>query len=107
MASYWEAVGIKTKLIGQEWAAHLARHRASKGPDAEYVCLYSGAASGAPDPTYYMTLTLDPESTHCVYSDPELGKLVREAKGTINDAKRAEIIKKIVKIAHDDVISLL
>lgn len=103
IAAYWEAVGIRTRLVGQEWNAHLSRHRASKGPTAEYVGLYSGAASGAPDPTYYMGISLDPESAHCVYYNPDLYKLIMEATRTANESRRAEIIRKVTSAVHEDV----
>lgn len=101
IASYFDAVGIRTKLIGEEWAATLARIRASKAPNATYVGIFGGAAGG-PDPTYNMDLFFGSEGGMSVYSDPELDKLIAAGRATADDAKRAEIIKKAVRLIHDD-----
>ena len=105
IASYFEAVGIRTKLIGEEWAAHYARSRSvKKSPDAEYVAFNSvGFVAGAVEPSYILDIILTTEGGFSVYSNPEFDKVVAEARGTVNDAKRGELIKKAVKIAHEDV----
>jgi peptide/nickel transport system substrate-binding protein len=38
-----------------------------------------------------------------VYFNPELDKVVFEARRTVNDTKRGELIKKAGKIIHDEV----
>ena len=105
IAAYFEAVGIRTKLIGEEWAAHYARSRSvKKNPDAEYVAFNSvGFVAGAVEPTFILDIILTTEGGFSVYSNPEFDKVVAEARGTVNDAKRGELIKKAVKIAHEDV----
>ena len=51
IASYWEAVGIRTKLIGEDTAASLARRNNALKPDAEYVAFYTAGVAGGVDPT--------------------------------------------------------
>ena len=106
VASYLEAVGIRTKLIGEEWAAAQARRRASKGPDAEYVSFLSEGRSGGSDPSYYLDLFYTKEGGFSVYSGPEMEKLVAEAKATVDDRKRGELIRKAVKFIHEEVITI-
>ena len=106
IAAYFEAVGIRTKLVGEEPVKNLSRHRASKAPEAEYVGFFSGARSGGVDPTVYLELFFSAEGGFSVYYNPELDKVVAEAKATLNDAKRGEWIKKATWMIHEDVASI-
>jgi peptide/nickel transport system substrate-binding protein len=106
IASYFEAVGIRTRLVGEEWAAYYSRLRASKGETSEYVSYFSGGRSAAPDPSYYLDLFFGGEGGFSIYFNPELDKITAEAKATMNDAKRAEVIKKGVKLIQDEVASI-
>jgi peptide/nickel transport system substrate-binding protein len=106
VASYFEAIGIRTKLMGEEFAASLARVRTSKGPDAEYVSIQNAGRAGSPDPSYYLNLFYGKEGGFSVYYNPEFEKVAAEAKATINDTKRAEVIKKAVRILLEDVPSI-
>ena len=55
IAAYFKAVGIRTKLIGEDAAAFNARRRASKGPEAVYVGLDSnGAGAGGVHPLQFI-----------------------------------------------------
>ena len=51
IASYLEAVGIRTKLIGEDTAAMIARRNNALKPDAEYVAFYTAGVAGGVDPT--------------------------------------------------------
>jgi peptide/nickel transport system substrate-binding protein len=103
IASYLEAVGIRTKLVGEEWAAYQSRRDASKGPEVEFVALIGAGLSGAPDPTYNFDLFFSKGGRFSTYSNPEVNKLGAEAKAIVDDAKRGEAIKKVVRIIYDDV----
>jgi peptide/nickel transport system substrate-binding protein len=103
VASYFEAIGIRTKLIGEEYLQGQARWRKSSDPDVEYVGLLPVGRSGAPEPSYYLDLFFGSRGGMSIYSNPELDKLVNEARATVDDAKRAELIKKGVSIIHEDV----
>ncbi len=41
-----------------------------------------------------------------MYANPELDKIIGQAEATSDDAKRAELIKKAVKIIHEEVASI-
>jgi peptide/nickel transport system substrate-binding protein len=106
LASYFEAVGIRTKLVGEEYAAAYARRRASKGPEVEYVAVTGHGRAGSPDATYYIDLFFGADAAFSVYFNPELEKVNAEGRATVNDAKRAELIKKAVRIIHEDVATI-
>jgi len=103
IASYFEAIGIRTKLVGEETAAFYARRRSAKNPNVDYVCYFSGGLAGAPDPTYYLQLYFGTDGAFSVYSNPELDRIIAEARTTMSSAKRAELIKKAVRILYDEV----
>jgi peptide/nickel transport system substrate-binding protein len=105
VASYFEAVGIKTQLIGEEWMAYRSRYNAAKGPEAEYVAVFTHGRAGSPDPTYNMTLFFSKGGGISMYNNPELDKINAEAKATVSNAKRAELIKKAVRLVYEEVPS--
>ena len=104
IAAYFEAASIRTKLLAEEVSAWNARRRAGKGPEAVYVAIDSnGAMAGSVDPCHFMTAILRTDAGFSVYSNPEYDKILDEARATMDDAKRGELIKKAARIAHDDV----
>jgi peptide/nickel transport system substrate-binding protein len=103
LASYFEAVGIRTKLIEDEYAAGRSRARAAKAPTAVYVAMLNGGLSASPDPSYFLELFFGSNGGNSVYSNPELDKVAAEAKAAVDDAKRAELIRKAQRIIYDDV----
>lgn len=103
IASYLEAVGIKTKLVAQEYSAWNSTFRSSKNPQAEYVSFYIHNRAGLVEPTYSISLGYSSDGSFSIYSNPELDKLIYEARATVNDTKRAELIRKIVKTIMDEV----
>ena len=107
IASYFEAVGIRTKLIGEETAQFTARRRAAKKPDAEFMCYFSAGLAGAPDPTYNLSLYFTKNGPLSVYYNPDVEKITDEARSTVNDEKRAELIKKAVRILQEDLPCIL
>jgi peptide/nickel transport system substrate-binding protein len=106
IASYFEAVGIRTRLIGEEYATAYARRRSSKGPDVEYVAITGHGRAGGADPTYNIDLFFTKEGPLGVYYNPELDKLNAEGRKTVNDAERAVLIKKAIRMIYDDVASI-
>ena len=81
IASYFEAVGIRTKLMGEENGHHhQARHRASRGPQVEYVAFFSAGRSGASDPSYYLDLFFGENGAFSVYYNPEIEKMIVESR---------------------------
>jgi peptide/nickel transport system substrate-binding protein len=105
IASYFEAVGIRTRLIGEEWLAYRARYNAAKKPDADYVALFTHGRAGSPDPTYNMALFFSKDGPISVYSNPDLDKLNAQAKATVDPVKRADLIREEVRLIQADVPS--
>ena len=106
VAGYLAAVGLRPNLVGEEFAAGRERRTKSKGANAEYILLGVAARAGGLDPTQYLDLSYSTTGGNSVYSNPELDKLIAQAKGTMDDAKRAELIKKAVRITYDDVAAI-
>jgi len=109
IAAYFETVGIKTKLVGEEQAAYRARQRAAQGPkaaEAVFVNWGTGGRAGSVDPSQSLYVYFTKEGGYSVYYNPEVEKIIEEAKTTADEAKRGELIKKGVKIVHEDVASI-
>ena len=91
VASYLEAIGLRPKLTGEENAAYMARRRGAKSVDTEYMAIGPTGRAGAPDPCLLSgSVLFDWRVGKAYYTNPELDKLVAQAKATVNDAKRAE-----------------
>jgi peptide/nickel transport system substrate-binding protein len=103
IASYFEAVGIRTKLEGQELETFNATRRAGIKPTSDFVGYVPGGFTGSPDPTYGAVSKFCCDGAASTYCHPEFDKIVGEARATMNDAKRAELIKKLVKILREEV----
>jgi peptide/nickel transport system substrate-binding protein len=103
LGAFFEVVGIRTKLVGEETAAALARRNNALKTDAEYVGFYTASFAGGVDPVQPLNGYFSSEGGRPVYSTPEITKLILEARSTLNNAKRAELIKKIVRLVYDQV----
>ena len=103
IASYFAAVGIKTNLVGQDMGAFYATRTASKKPDAEFVALFAAGAAGEPTPINNMRSYFTKGGGFSVYTNPELEKIITEGVSTIDDAKMEVLVKRAMKILHDEV----
>ena len=108
IAAYFEAVGIRTKLVGEEQAANRARERATKAKPAEavYVSWGGGGRAGSVEPTESLFGYFTKEGGFSYYFNPEAEKVIQEAKATMDNKKRGELIKKAVRIVHEDVATI-
>jgi len=106
VAAYFEAVGIRTKTIGEEYIPALSRQRAAKSPEAEYVGCFGHGRSGGVDPSSNLNIFYSKDGPFSVYYNEELEKIINEATAAINDNNRGELIKKAVKIIDEDVASI-
>jgi peptide/nickel transport system substrate-binding protein len=106
IASYFEAVGIRTKLMGQEQDTFNTTRRTGKKPTSDFVGYISAGIAGAPDPIYSADNSFTCEGSSSVYCNKELDKIITEGRATMNDAKRAELIKNVVKIMREDVVGI-
>ena len=104
IASYFEAVGIRTKLTGKDQVAMLAdRQQKALDPNAEYIAYYTGGVPGGIDPTVSLGTFFTKGGSRACFEDPEVAKLITEARSTVDNTKRGELIKKALKILHDEV----
>lgn len=105
IASYFEAVGIRTRLIGEEWETYRAKYNAQKEPGSSYVGLFTHGRAGGPDPTYNINLFFGPKGPISIYNNPELDAINTEATSTMDNAARAELIQKAVNLIQAEVPS--
>ena len=103
LANYLEAVGIRAKLKGQETEAMLAGRKQALKKDAVYMAFYTAGMTGGPDPTHSIRNYLSSLGSRPVYSNPESDEIMDKARSVMDDEKRAELIKRAVRIIHDDV----
>jgi peptide/nickel transport system substrate-binding protein len=106
VASYFEAVGIRTKLVGEEQATMVINRKKTLDPKAEYIAYWTAGFAGGVDPTHTLTRWMTTGGGAPLWSHPEVDKMVAEARATIDDKKRAELIKKAVRIIHEEVASI-
>ncbi len=106
IASYFEAVGIKTKLVAEEYLASLQRLRASKTPEAKFVAYRAPGRAGGVEPSYFIDLFFGSTGGFSPYSNPELDEVIAQARATVDDSKRAKLIQKAVRIIQEDVASI-
>ena len=106
IASYWEAVVIRTKVVGEEQATMVVNRKKTLDPKAEYLAYWTAGFAGGIDPTHTLTRWMTTGGGAPLWSSPEVDKIVAEARATIDDKKRAELIKRAVRIIHEDVASI-
>jgi peptide/nickel transport system substrate-binding protein len=107
IAAYLGAVGIKVKLEGQENETFGATRKGAKKPGTDYIGYTSAGMPGSADPTLAGGLFFGCEGALSSYCNPELDKIIAEGRATMNDAKRAEIVKRIVTILQEEVPTIL
>ncbi|WP_163269429.1 ABC transporter substrate-binding protein [Chelativorans alearense] len=105
VAAYFEAVGVRTKLVGEEWEAYRSKYNAAKEPGSSYVALFTHGRAGSPDPTYNLGLFFRTGGPISIYNNPELDAINAEATATMDEEKRGELIKKAVRLIHEEVPS--
>jgi peptide/nickel transport system substrate-binding protein len=106
IASYFEAVGIKTRLQGQEWDTYQTAYQKARSPESVWVSLHTHGRAGSAEPVGTMQGHFTQKGTYSLYTHPELEKLVAEAISTVDDAKRAEVVKKATRLIHEEVASI-
>jgi peptide/nickel transport system substrate-binding protein len=107
VASYLEAVGIRTKLEGKELAAYFSAHQAGKKPTSDFVGYYGGGMAGSVDPTESAFSNFSCDGASSLYCNPAFDKILTEARATMDDSKRSELVKRLVKILQEEVPTIL
>ena len=94
----WTAIGVKTKLDGQEWAQYL-----DKLAVPEYMVGRLGWIADYPiiDNFLFPLFTTDSADNYAKYSDPAVDQALMDARQTVNTDERVAKYKAIVKTIGD------
>ena len=106
---YLGAISVRCKVEGLDPTKFMERVRDTwhGNPQAVFVGVSGPPITQYPDPTIALEAGFWSKTAISLYSNPEFDKLLDEMKGTLDDAKRAEVIKKAVRLIHDDVATVL
>jgi len=104
---YLKAVGIKPKVQGVEAAQLLSRIRKwHSDPKAEFVGVVTAPMAFLPDPTEALMSAFLSTGWGSLYFNKELDPIINEAQSTMDDTKRGELIKKAIRVLHEDVATV-
>lgn len=100
-----EAVGLKVKIETFEWNTFLSK--VNPGLEGKADMAEMAWMTNDPDTLPYLALRTGawPDKggfNSGYYSNPEVDKLLEEARTSTDQAKRAELYKKMEQIVHDD-----
>lgn len=106
IVSYLGAVGITAKQVGMEAETFKQFRRPAQKQESDFLAYDSASLTGGSDPTANAETRFLCDGSGSVYCNPEFDKIALRAKATMDDAKRAELIKQLVKILREDVASI-
>lgn len=100
-------VGLKAKIQTFEWNTFLGKVNPGLDKDQHVDMAEMAWMTNDPDTLPYLTLRTGawPDKggfNSGYYSNPEVDKLLEEARTSTDQSKRAELYKKMAKIVHDD-----
>jgi peptide/nickel transport system substrate-binding protein len=106
---YLNAIGVKCKVMGIEPVQFMEKIRYSwhNNPKGEYVGVTGPPICQYPDPTIALEDGFSSRSFISLYSNPEFDELLVKMRSTLDDTKRGDLIKKAVRILHEDVPTVL
>lgn len=106
-ALFLRAVGIRAKVEGIEAVQMLERVRNwHKDKHSVFAGVTTVPLANYPEPSYALDIGYTSGSPISVNYNPEFDAAVAAARATMDDAQRAELIKKAVRIMHEDVMSI-
>jgi peptide/nickel transport system substrate-binding protein len=94
----WDAVGIRTKLDVLERTAWISKLKDGKVFDAAF---WQGIYPADPDQNSQFLLT-GGASNWGGYSNPQVDKLMADARTTLDQAKRADLYKQVQQAVYSD-----
>ncbi len=101
---YLNKIGIRAKPEGIEFVQYQERGMQSKKSNsAEWVSLGGLPIAAQQDPTVALAISFWSGAPLALYSNPEVDKLIDQARATLDDTKRALLVKNAVSVIHDDV----
>jgi len=108
VALYLNAIGIKCKVEGIEAAKMIEMVRNwHKSTEAIFAGVATVPTANYPDPTQALEIGFYSQSPIAFYKNPAFDVVLELARGTLDDKKRAEFIKRAFRILHEDVASVL
>jgi peptide/nickel transport system substrate-binding protein len=103
VGSYLNQVGFRTKIVGWEppkWAEYNAK--ASNNPEMDYISQGVGNIAGTTDSVQGLVANYTMGRIYSCYFNPEVDAMIWQAKATMDDNARAELIKKAYGIVRAD-----
>lgn len=95
------AIGLSAKIVTMEWATYL--EEVTTGKQDVFMLGWSGTNG---DPDYFLgnlnSTRGIPENNSTFYSNPEVDRLLDEARVTIDEEERAALYKEALAIIHED-----
>ena len=108
VALYLNAIGIKCKVEGIEAARMIEKIREwHKSTEAVFVGVATVPTANNPDATQALESGFYSQSPISFYKNPSFDAVLEKARATLDDKKRAELIKQAFRILHEDVASAL
>lgn len=108
VALYLRAIGIRAKVEGIEAVQLLEKVRKwHKDLNSAFVGVTTVPLANYPEPTQALDVGYTSGSPISVNYNPEFDAVVEECRVTMDDAKRGELIKRAVRIMHEEVFSIL
>ncbi len=105
---YLKAVGISCKVIGLEHVkfGENLRNNWHGNPKAVYAGVDTYPMANYAEPTNALDTSFYSGSSLSVYCNPKFDEVLQKARSTLDDNRRAELIKQGVRIIHEDVASV-
>ena len=108
VALYLNAVGIRCKVQGIEAIKMIELTREwHKSTEAVVAGVTTVPTNNYAEPTQALEIGFYSKSPIGLYRNPEFDAALEKARTTLDDEKRAELIKQAVRILHEDVASVL
>jgi peptide/nickel transport system substrate-binding protein len=95
----WKALGADVKLSVVEWSVYIRRGNQRPG---DYDARTSWRIT-SPDPDKTPEYTSGGTVNHYMYNNPEVDRLMAEARATFDPTKRPQIYHRIQELIYDDV----
>lgn len=103
VALYLRQVGINAtprSLEGPDFVNYVLG--ASKDPAKDYVAIFIGALAGQPEPTTGLVNSFSAVTPFAWYRNGAVNGLILRAAGTVDDAQRADLVKRVQRLIIDD-----
>lgn len=108
VALFLRAVGIRAKVEGIEAVQLLERVRKwHKDRKSVFTGVTTVPLANYPEPTQALDIGYTSGSFIGLNYNPDFDAVIEEARTTMDDTERAKLIKKAVRIMHEDVMSIL